>query len=262
MKRARGIKHGVERLGEMAEDDSRPATQEGAMQVEVSWFLALGAGVLTFFTPCVLPILPAYLSFITGRAVEDILANRPARREILPPIILFCLGFSIIFVIMGATATTLGQVVYEYQRTVEVVGGILVIVFGLQQLGVLKWRFLQLEKRTHLRRRPTHALGALFIGVAFAIGWTPCLGPLLGSILAVAGTRETLAQGVFLLTLFSAGLSAPFIALGLALGTILPRFRAANRFMRWIVLASGTLLVVMGLLLLTDQMRILTRLIT
>ena len=231
------------------------------MQVEVSWFLALGAGVLSFFTPCILPILPAYLSFITGRAVEEILENRAPRREVLPPILLFCLGFSVVFVILGATATTIGQVVYEYQRALEVVGGVLVVLFGLHQLGVLQWRFLLAEKGLHLRNRPAHALGAFVIGVAFAVGWTPCLGPILGSILAYAGTRETLSQGVFLLVLFSAGLTAPFIAVGMALGNILPRFRSANRFMRWIVLSSGILLILMGLLLITDNMRLLNRLV-
>jgi cytochrome c-type biogenesis protein len=232
------------------------------MQVEVSWFLALGAGILAFFTPCILPILPAYLSFITGRAVEEILESRPARREVLVPILLFCLGFSTVFVTLGATATALGQMVYEHQRVLEAVGGVVVVVFGLHQIGLLRLSFLQVDKGLHLRKRPAHWLAAFVIGIAFAAGWTPCLGPILGSILAYAGTRETVAQGVMLLVLFSVGMSAPFLAVGLALGSVLPRLRAASRLMRWITLASGSLLILMGLLLLTDNMKFLYRLLS
>lgn len=229
---------------------------------EVSWALALGAGILSFFTPCILPILPAYVSFITGRAVEEILENRPARGELLPPILLFCLGFSVVFVILGATATALGQLLAAHQRTLEVVGGVVVILLGLQQLGLIGLEFFQRDRRLHLRGRPAHGLGAFVVGVAFAAGWTPCLGPVLGSILAYASTRETVMQGVAMLSLFSIGMSLPFVALGFALGAMLPRLRAASRFMRGIVLASGGLLILLGLLLVTDQMVLLLRILS
>jgi len=231
------------------------------MQLEVSWVLALGAGILSFFSPCILPLLPAYLSFITGRAVEEILENRPARREILPHVVLFCLGFSLIFVIMGATASTLGQALFRHQRIMEWAGGLLVIILGLHQLGVFQWRFLQVEKRLHLRARPAHALGALVVGVVFAVGWTPCIGPVLGAILTFAGTRETLSQGVLLLAAFSLGLALPFLALGLGLGAVLPRLRSAKGLMRGVMAASGGLLILMGLLLITDNMKFLYRLV-
>jgi cytochrome c-type biogenesis protein len=231
------------------------------MQPDVSWILALGAGVLSFFSPCILPLLPAYLSFITGRAVEDILENRPARRELFPHVLLFCMGFSVVFVAMGATASTLGQVLFRHQRIMEWVGGLLIVFLGLHQLGLFQWRFLQVEKGLHLRARPTHALGAFIVGVAFAVGWTPCIGPILGSILTYAGTRDTLSQGVFLLAVFSMGLALPFLALGLGLGTVLPRLRAARRLMRGVTMASGGLLIIMGLLLITDNMKFLYRLV-
>jgi len=194
--------------------------------------------------------------------VEEILENRPARREVLFPIALFCLGFSSVFVILGATATALGQLVYQHQRVLEVTGGAVVTLLGLHQLGWIRFSFLQADKSVHLRKRPAHGLAAFVIGVAFAAGWTPCLGPILGSILAYAGTRETVSQGVTLLVLFSAGLSAPFLAVGLALGSVLPRFRQASRLMRWISMASGVLLVLMGILLLTDHMQFLYRLLS
>jgi len=221
---------------------------------EVSWLLALGAGVLTFFTPCILPLLPAYVSFITGKAVEEILQERPVRREILPPILLFCVGFSAVFVILGATATALGQLLASHQRTLEIIGGLVVILLGLQQLGIIRLGFLQRDRRVHLGGRPAHGLGAFLVGVAFAAGWTPCLGPVLGSILAYASTRETVMQGVILLSLFSIGMSLPFVALGLAAGAVLPRLRGASRFMVWIRLASGGVLMLLGLLLVADQM--------
>jgi cytochrome c-type biogenesis protein len=221
---------------------------------EVSWLLALGAGVLTFFTPCILPLLPAYVSFITGKAVEEILQERPVRREILPPILLFCVGFSAVFVILGATATALGQLLASHQRTLEIIGGLVVILLGLQQLGIIRLGFLQRDRRVHLGGRPANGLGAFLVGVAFAAGWTPCLGPVLGSILAYASTRETVMQGVILLSLFSIGMSLPFVALGLAAGAVLPRLRGASRFMVWIRLASGGVLMLLGLLLVADQM--------
>lgn len=229
---------------------------------EVSWALALGAGVLSFFTPCILPILPAYISFITGTAVKEILDNRPPRGEILPPIVLFCLGFSVVFVILGATVTALGRLLSAHQRTLQLLGGIVVILLGLQQMGLLKLGFLQRDRRVHLKAKPAHKFGALVVGVAFAAGWTPCLGPVLGSILAYASTKETVIQGVTLLSLFSLGMSVPFVALGLALGVVLPRIRAASRFMRWIGLANGALLILLGLLLMTDQMSFLLRMVS
>jgi cytochrome c-type biogenesis protein len=229
---------------------------------EVSWALALGAGVLTFFTPCILPLLPAYVSFITGKAVEEILEERPVRKEILPPVIFFCLGFSLIFVILGATATTLGRLLAAHHRVLEIVGGTVVILFGLQQLGIIRVGFLLKEKRVHLGSRPSHGLGAFLVGVAFAAGWTPCLGPVLGSILAYASTQETVTQGVVLLCFFSLGMSLPFVALGLATGAVLPRLRAAGRFMFWIRLGSGGVLIVLGLLLIGDQMSYLSSLLS
>jgi cytochrome c-type biogenesis protein len=224
------------------------------MQPEISWFLAIGAGVLSFFSPCILPLLPAYLSFITGAGVEEILESRPARRKILPQVLLFCLGFSTIFVLMGATASTLGQAVFRYQRIIEWVGGVLVIFFGLYLLGVFQWRALQMEKRLHLSNRPAHALGAFVIGIAFAAGWTPCIGPILGSILMYASTSETLPQGVFLLVLYSMGLAVPFVAVGVTIGSLLPWLKKAGSVMRWVSAASGVLLILMGLLLITDNL--------
>lgn len=222
--------------------------------LEVSFPLAFLAGIFTFFTPCILPVLPAYLSFITGEAVEDLLAHKPVRREMLPPMALFCLGFSVVFVILGATATALGRLLAEYQRVLEVAGGVVVVLMGLHQVGLFNPMVLNRETRIRLNQRPAHGLAAFFIGVAFAAGWTPCLGPVLGAILAYASTRETVTQGVVLLTFFSIGMSLPFLALGLALGTALPKLRAIGRLARWIKIGSGCVLILLGILLLGDKM--------
>lgn len=227
------------------------------MEIEVSWFLAFGAGLLSFFTPCILPLLPAYLSFMTGVAVEEILTERPSRRAVLPNVILFCLGFSSIFVLLGATASSLGQAIFRYQRVIQWVGGALVIVFGLHLLGVLKVRAMQIERKLHLSSRPAHGLAGFVIGVAFAVGWSPCMGPILGSILAYAGTSETLMEGIMLLVLYSLGLATPFVAVGLAIGSFLPWFTAAKRAMRWVNVVAGFLLIVMGILLITNNFNII-----
>jgi cytochrome c-type biogenesis protein len=224
------------------------------MHPDVSWFLALGAGLLSFFTPCVLPLLPAYLSFITGVTVEEILEERPARKTILPNVILFCLGFSLIFILMGATASAIGQAIYRYQRIIQWVGGILIILFGLHLLGVFQLRIMQMDRRLHLSSRPAHGLAAFLIGIGFAVGWSPCIGPILGSILAYAGTRETLMQGIVLLALYALGLSIPFVAVGFAIGSFIPWFTAAKRVVRWVNMGAGALLIIMGLLLITDNL--------
>lgn len=228
------------------------------MLPDVSWFLAFGAGVLSFFTPCVLPLLPAYLSFITGVAVEEILEERPRRKAILPNVILFCVGFSIVFVLLGATATTIGQAVMKYQRVIQWAGGILVIIFGLHLLGLFQWRFMQIERKLHLSGRPAHRLAAFVIGVAFAVGWSPCIGPILGSILAYAGTQETMGHGIMLLVLYSLGLAIPFVVVGFAVGSFMPWFTVAKRAMRWVNVVAGILLIVMGFLLITNNLSTLS----
>jgi cytochrome c-type biogenesis protein len=224
------------------------------MMPEVSLFLAFGVGVVSFFSPCILPLLPAYLSFITGATVEEVLADQPRRRSVLPKVILFCLGFSVVFVLMGATASALGQAVFRYQRVIQWVGGGLVILFGLHLLGILNVRILQMEKRIHIDNRPAHGLAAFVIGITFAAGWTPCIGPALAAILTMAGTRETLGQGVMLLAIFSLGLSVPFLALGFAMDYFLPWFNRVKRIMRWVSVVSGVLLIVIGILIITENM--------
>ena len=224
---------------------------------DVSALLAFGAGVLSFFSPCVVPLLPAYISFITGVTAEEILTRPPRLRDVLPQIFLFCLGFSIVFVLLGLAATSAGHQIVRIRPFVRWIGGSVVILFGIHLMGVVKFRFLQAEKRLHLRERPAHALAAFVIGVTFAFGWTPCSGPILGSILAYAGTSETMTQGVLLLALYSAGLAVPFLAMGFALGSCLRWLRSARSFLRWASIVSGVLLIVLGLLLITGNFDVL-----
>jgi cytochrome c-type biogenesis protein len=229
--------------------------------VDISAFVAFGAGLLSFFSPCVVPLLPAYISFVTGATAEEILTRPPRLRAILPQIVLFCLGFSAVFVLLGLAATTAAHELLRLRPIARWVGGSVVLLFGIHLIGIVEFRFLQVERKLHLRERPAHALAAFVIGVAFAFGWTPCSGPVLASILAYAGTRETMAEGVLLLVLYSLGLAVPFLCMGFALGSCLRWLRKAQALARWASVVSGVLLIVLGLLLITDNFDLLYRLV-
>jgi len=222
----------------------------------MSVFLAFGAGFLSFFSPCILPLLPVYLSFITGLSVERLGDGSPGNtanniKEVLPDIILFILGFSFIFIILGVSATYLSNVIFTNKKLIKIIGGIIVIIFGLNLAGILNIKFLQSEKKIHLKNRPAGRIGAFIIGAVFALGWTPCLGPILGSILTLAATSDTVGKGVLLLSFYSLGLAIPFLITGLFVGWILNAFSKIKKYFRFISLASGLLLVFMGIGLIT-----------
>lgn len=226
----------------------------------VSLFFAFGAGVLSFFTPCVLPLIPAYLCFITGLSLDELRgSDSPGRaaknlRKILWPTALFVLGFSFVFVSLGATATSLGKFVYIHQRIIEIVGGSIVILFGLHLTGVLNIKYLQYEKKFHLGRKPANIFGSFILGVVFAAGWTPCVGPILGPILLMAETQERVAQGIILLSLYSLGLGLPFLLTAIAVTTFLNLFNKVKKYFRAISLVSGLLLIIIGILIMTDRL--------
>lgn len=225
----------------------------------VSWSAAFIAGVLSFFSPCVLPLIPAYFSYISGLSIED-LAEGPTpetRKQVRIATAGFISGFTLVFIALGASATVIGRILPENTFWLRIAGGVLVMVFGLHLLGAIRIPFLEREKRVHFRHRPIHALAAVFIGMAFAAGWSPCIGPLLGTILVMAGAKETLGEGVVLLSLYSAGLAIPFIGLSLALEWLFGFIRKANRFLRPANITAGILLLVTGFLLITDKLGIL-----
>jgi cytochrome c-type biogenesis protein len=218
----------------------------------VGIFIALTAGLLSFLSPCVLPLVPSYLTFVTGMTLDD-LREGTDRRAVLIHSLLFVSGFSIIFLVMGASASFLGQFFLIYQDWVARIGGVIIIVLGLHLAGVFRIAPLMRERRVHLSEKPAGHMGTLAVGAAFGAGWTPCIGPVLGGILGLAGTSETVWQGTGLLLAYSLGLAIPFVVAALALDRFLATFR---RFRNWIPVlekASGVLLIALGVLLITGR---------
>lgn len=219
--------------------------------------IALSAGVLSFLSPCVLPLVPSYLSFVTGMTLDD-LQEGTDRRTVMLHSLLFVAGFSAIFMLLGASASFIGQFFRAYEIWIARVGGVLIILLGLHLMGVFRITSLMREKRVHLSDKPAGVLGTLAVGAAFGAGWTPCIGPVLGGILGLASTSDTVWQGVGLLGVYSLGLAIPFLLAALALDWFLSAFSRYRRFIPVMEKASGVLLVVLGLMLVTGSFTILT----
>lgn len=221
----------------------------------VSIFIAFGAGILSFFSPCILPLIPVYISFITGLSLSEIQkSDREGGivknfRKIFWQTILFILGFSFIFVSFGVAATYLGNIISAYEKIIRLVGGSVIILLGLHVAGVFNIKRLEYEKKLHLRSKPANVFGSFIVGVVFAVGWTPCVGPALAAILGLAGTQKTLTQGVILLSAYSLGLGIPFIITALAMNTFLNLFGKVRKYFKVISILSGLLLVMIGVLI-------------
>lgn len=220
-------------------------------------FIALSAGFLSFLSPCVLPLVPSYLTFVTGMSLED-LQEGVDRRTTLVHSVLFVVGFSLIFILLGASASFLGQFFKHYETLIARIGGVIIVLLGLHMAGVFRLLPLMREKRLHLHDKPAGYLGTLGVGMAFGAGWTPCIGPVLGAILTYGFSRETMWAGVGLLTVYSIGLAIPFLVAALALNWFLQAFKRFRRFMPAVEKVSGGLLVFLGLLLLTGSFTILS----
>ena len=217
-------------------------------------FIAFFAGLLSFLSPCVLPLIPSYLSFITGVSVADLTRESivsGVRFRIGLNALFFILGFSAVFMTMGASATAVGSFLLEHQRILQRLGGVLVLTFGAALTGILKVSFFSRERRFSLCGHPTGFAGSLVIGAVFAFGWSPCVGPILASILVLAGTRERLSEGLLLLSAYSLGLGVPFFLAALATGYFLSAMKALQKYLLVIERLSGGLLIAIGLLLLT-----------
>jgi cytochrome c-type biogenesis protein len=231
--------------------------------VEVSLVAAFVAGVFSFISPCVLPLVPGYISFISGVSFEDM--QRPGaaasrtRRQMLLTSLAFVVGFSLVFIAFGASATALGRTLVRQRAILEKAAGVLVILFGLHLSGVFRIRWLDRDTRIQTSRRPAGPLGALVVGVAFAFGWTPCIGPILGGILTVAGSRNTVSEGVLLLAVYSAGLGVPFLLTSLAVDKFFITSARIRRHYRTIELVSGGMLIALGVLIFTDRFTILAK---
>ncbi len=232
------------------------------MNDSVSLLTALLAGFISFISPCVLPIVPGYLSFISGVNVGGLKAGEIPKgltAKVTLTSVAFVLGFSTVFVALGAASTLIGQVLQQYQRQLAMVGGVVIIILGLHTAGILPIKWLLYEKRTEVKTKPLGLLGAYVVGLAFAFGWTPCIGPILGAILLYASQQETVGRGVLLLSFYSLGLGLPFILAALAINRFLAASRRIKQHMRIVEYAAGALLVGVGLLLVTDRLTLLAQ---
>jgi cytochrome c-type biogenesis protein len=212
--------------------------------------ISFTAGLLSFLSPCVLPLIPSYITFITGMSLEDV---QHARRAALTHSLLFVAGFSSIFILAGATATALGSTLAYYDRWIARIGGALIILFGLYMLGVFNVSWFSTERRIHLANKPVGYLGTALVGIAFGAGWTPCIGPILSGILMLAGTSGEVSTGVLHLSVYSLGLAVPFLLSAVMLQQFLAFFARFRTKMVWVMRVAGALMILIGLLLVTDQ---------
>ena len=214
------------------------------------------AGLLSFFSPCILPLIPAYFTLISGTSIEGLnqsTITMPRKRVIIATL-LYVFGFSAVFIILGASASYLGVALLKYKDIIRIIGGVLVIIFGLHMIGILRLRWLDFEKRIHLHHRPAHFGGAFIVGMAFGAGWSPCIGPLLGSILILAGNQETVYEGILLLGIYSFGLALPFLVLAASINYLLAFIKKASRVVKPLNVTAGVLLIAVGLLLISDKL--------
>lgn len=224
----------------------------------ITYPAALFAGLLSFFSPCILPLIPAYFSFITGLSLDELTENKTeTRRKVILSTLFYVAGFSFIFILFGASASFLGGFASKYSWVVRYLGGGIILVFGLHLLGIINIRGFNFEKRIHVKEKPLHLMGTFVIGMAFGAGWSPCIGPMLGSILIVAGNQNTILEGILLLSVYSAGLAVPFLLMSFFITSILEIMKRATRFIGIFNKISGLLLITIGLLLIFDKFRLL-----
>ncbi|HEX8949981.1 MAG TPA: cytochrome c biogenesis protein CcdA [Dissulfurispiraceae bacterium] len=219
---------------------------------DVSFPLAFLAGILSFLSPCVLPLVPAYVSFVTGLSLDE-LKSAPRLSKTMGSAVAFVLGFSTIFISLGASSSLIGGFLVKYQEALRIGGGILTITFGLFIAGFVKLDFLMRERRFHIDKGPAGYIGAFLIGMSFAAGWTPCIGPILGTILIYASSQASAAYGFKLLSVYSLGLAVPFLLATLAINAFLTYSKKIHRFMKVIMMISGLILILFGVMLLTNR---------
>ena len=217
--------------------------------------VAFTAGLLSFLSPCVLPLIPSYITFVSGLSLEDV---QHSRRTALVHALLFVVGFSLIFLALGATATAVGRLLLINRRWISRIGGILVILLGLYLLGAFNMRFLDRERRIHISDKPLGYLGSVLVGIAFGAGWSPCIGPILVAILTYTATQSELRRGLLLLGAYSLGLAIPFLLAAVAVDRFIAVFQRFRSKLIWVDRVAGALLIVVGVLMLTNYMVVLT----
>ena len=228
---------------------------------QTSLMAAFLGGLLSFVSPCVLPLVPSYLMYITGLSLDqltDSAERHRMRKTIVANSLLFIAGFSLVFIAFGASASLIGQLLTDHQHLIRKVGGILIVLFGLYLLGILKLKFLMSEKRIHFRSRPAGYVGSLLIGATFAAGWTPCVGPVLGTMLLYASTTDTLADGVTLLAFYSSGLGLPLFVAAVGIDRFLASFKQIRGSLGVASTVSGIFLILFGFLIYRDSLTLLT----
>lgn len=228
---------------------------------QISLLAAFSAGLLSFVSPCVLPLVPSYISYITGLSVEqltDASERNKFKSAIILNALLFIGGFSTVFIAFGASASFLGQILITYQDHIRRIGGLMIIVFGLYLLGILNLNFLKVEHRYQFRNRPAGYLGSFVIGIAFAAGWTPCVGPVLGTILLYASTTDSLWSGVVLLACYSLGLALPLFLTALGVDRFLAYFKEVRAYLWGVSTVSGVLLIVVGVMIYANSLTMIT----
>ena len=217
--------------------------------IEIS--IAFGAGLISFLSPCVLPLIPGYVSFISGQSLQEILKSKQVN---FFPLVLFCLGFSTVFIILGASASYLGQTLLKNSDTLRVIAGVIIIIFSLQLIGLINISYLNFEKRFEARNSQ-NIIFPYVIGLAFGFGWTPCIGPILGSILALASMEDTLSRAIILLSFYSLGLAIPFVLSGFLIQKFLIFSKNFKKNINLIAKIGGIILLITGILILTNQLQ-------
>ena len=219
----------------------------------IELMIAFGAGLISFLSPCVLPLIPGYISFISGSSLNELLTSKKIN---IIPLILFTLGFSFVFIMFGAAASYLGQVLLQNSQTLRIIAGLVIIVFSLQLIGIINIGFLNFEKKIYTKKN-NNIWFSFIIGMAFGFGWTPCIGPILGSILALASTEETILKAIILLSFYSLGLAIPFILSGYLMQRFLMFSKNFKKNINLVSKGGGVILLITGILILTNQLQIL-----
>lgn len=227
---------------------------------DVNVFVAFAAGIFSFLSPCVLPLIPSYLSFVSGVSLDDMRSDQ-ARTRVRGRVVLnslaFILGFSIVFVSLGASASFLGSLFLGYRNIIRIGGGIFILIVGLYLVGAFKIAALDRYLQFNLKDKPAGYLGSVLVGITFAVAWTPCVGPILGATLALASTADEVGRGTFLLMSYAAGLALPFFLSALAINSFFQFSQSLRRYIQAIHIIGGVLLIIVGILLITDYMTFL-----
>ncbi|MFH2092904.1 MAG: cytochrome c biogenesis protein CcdA [Pseudomonadota bacterium] len=220
---------------------------------------ALLAGLLSFFSPCILPLIPAYFSFITGLTLDELtIDNAQNRKKVILATLFYVAGVSSTFIMFGGAASFLGTLLAQFEWIIRYLGGALIIVFGLHLLGIINIKAMNFERKLHVKTKPLHLMGTFVVGMAFGVGWTPCIGPIFSTILVLAGQEGSILKGALLLAVYSVGFSIPFLVMAFFISSVLGMVKAMNRYIGVFNKITGALLILIGLLLILDKFRLLS----